>query len=120
MGNTDARVAALRRRVSRERNAATGRVRYSDELRGEVVSLVKDTGISRTRVAARLGLSQTGLHRWMQKANSRGVQHRGARLRQVEIVQEPRSSELTLEFPSGARVRGLGIAELRILLGVEG
>ena len=120
MKRIEQRAAALRRRVEKEQRAASGRVRYSARLREDVVSFIEQSGMSRTRVAELLSLSETGLHRWLQKSRETVGRDRGTRLQRVEVVADNPSREeqaLELVFPNGARVIGLSIKHVSELLG---
>ena len=120
MKRIEQRAAALRRRVEKEQRAASGRVRYSARLREDVVSFIEQSGMSRTRVAELLSLSETGLHRWLQKSRETVGRDRGTRLQRVEVVADKPSREeqaLELVFPNGARVIGLSIKHVSELLG---
>ena len=95
----------LREELTRIR---AGRLRWRcpAALREKVVEFTRarqGEGITVTHVAKELGISSSGLDRWL---------HRGQeRLRPVRIVEEPpRSTDLVLVTPSGYRLEGLSIA----------
>lgn len=112
----DQRVKALRRRVNAEREAASGaRVRFSEKLRADVSALLRGGDWGGTRLGEALGLSPSLVDRW-----SKGAKRASGRLRRVTVTAAVEAeAELSLEFPSGARVRGLTMTQLAQLLEVR-
>lgn len=127
MSNDKSREQALKIRVASEREAAgNNRVRFSQWVRQEAVELVASSGIPRDRFAQEMGIGKTSLQRWVRAAAAVTKSARRppvrSTLRRVEIQSStPAASDaatLELVFPCGARLVGLGLAELRQLLGV--
>lgn len=107
----DDRVVALREALSEIR---AGRVRWRcpGPLRSEVIGYVcerRSEGSGLAGLAAELGLSESTLQRWLQKAT--------AGFRKVRVVSPPASTEgLSLVTPRGYRLEGLTASEaLQIL-----
>ena len=119
-------IEALRRRIEEERHQASPhRVRFSDELRTDVLAVMAKRGWSRGRVAESLGVARSMLDGWAQRAEQSPKRHepraRRQRLRRVEIIDTPGdavASPLVLELPSGAKVHGLTVEHLAHLLEV--
>lgn len=128
MSNDKSREQALKSRVANEREAAgKKRVRFSPWVRQEAVELVAGSGIPRDRFAQEMGIGKTSLQRWVLAAlavtkSARPPSER-SKLRRVKIqAATPTAGDaamLQLVFPCGARVVGLGLADLRQLLGVR-
>jgi hypothetical protein len=119
-------VTALRRRVNREREAAGARrVRFSEELRRDVLAVLARRTWRREPLAKAVGLAPSVVHRWARKPpDERCVQHprKSAGLKRVQIVRASASDcveSLELELASGARVRGLTLEQLAWLMGVK-
>lgn len=90
-------------------------MRYSARLRADVVRYAKRNGLSASQVARRLSLSDTGVQKWLNKGEVAEP-----RLGRVDVVVEDSKRErsgLTLEFPNGARVVGLSVEDVALLLG---
>lgn len=115
-------VVALRRQVEQERSAGLrGKRAYSAELKRRVMALVRQAGWGPARVSRELGLAESVLYRWSRQAPSRSSRvskSTRVKLTRVEVVS-PRESARTfaLEFASGAKVVGLTLEELSVLLG---
>lgn len=119
-------VRALRRRIEREREGAKPRrVRFSDEVRQEVLGLLARPEWSQERLAEALGVAPSMLYRWTRQSQPHvegGVAKRArARLRRVQVVEpaQPESAgSLELELRSGAKVCGLTLEQVARLLEV--
>jgi hypothetical protein len=104
----------LARRFRRGAQARTG-LRYPWELQGlalEYAELATGRGVSRREIAETLGLSEATLARWQEGVLSGA----SSALREVVIVDAPRTGGAVLVMPSGVRVEGLGTRELVVLL----
>lgn len=117
------RVKALRRRVDRERRISTKqRVRFSEELKRDVLTLLAESECGRERLAREIGLAPSVLGRWVARARPRGRSRRSsARLARVKVVTDrptERTETLELELGCGATVRGLTLEQLARLLEV--
>ena len=130
MENSSAKERQLARRVAAERKAAGSRkARFSVELRRDAAALVVASSQPRGEVAKALGLSRTVLQSWVMSEHGRVRKPRRA-------VEKPRAKKPTLQrftiasteaaarrealdlvFPSGARVVGLTLSQVRALLG---
>ena len=92
----------LREAITRSRVGQT-RWRCPAELREEIVGFTNERrreGVSVMKVARELGMSESGLNRWLPKGDGR--------LRPVCVVEEPSSSDqLVLVTPGGYRLEGL-------------
>lgn len=125
MSNDKSREQALKARVASEREAAgKRRVRFSQWVRQEAVELVVGSVLPRDRFAQEMGIGKTSLQRWVRDAPSgkKSTPQSGrSKLRRVEIqASTPPANVAGLElvFPSGARLVGIGWADVRQLLGV--
>jgi transposase-like protein len=124
MTDDKSREQMLKARVASERAAAgRRRVRFSPWVRREAVELAVASGVPRDRFSQEMGIGKTSLRKWIRAAQSSGAARRGegARFRPVKVQSstEPASGNmLAIVFPSGARLVGLSVAELRQLLGV--
>jgi len=109
-------IEALRRRVETERAATkSGRVKFSPELKQDIVALVGHPDWGPTRVTRALSLSDSALHRWRQEASGKPE----PKMTPVVVTPDKDKSEtrLVLEFPNGAKVSGLKLQDLERLLG---
>ena len=101
----------LREAIARARNGQS-RWRCPTELREEVVSHSKarrSAGESVVEIARSLGLSESGVNRWLQKATGT--------LRPVRVqASPPESDRLILVTPSGYRLEGLSMTSAVDLL----
>jgi transposase-like protein len=96
-------------------------LRYPEELRQlavEYARQAREQGHSRQRIAARLGLSEWSLVRWLRRCAEAGDSRR-LRVHEVKVT-EPAPSQPVLVMPSGARVEGLSLRELVEILGALG
>lgn len=123
MQNDELTVESLRVRVGRERQVSgKQRVRFSEALKQDVTRFALATGWGIDRCAEALGLSRTGLHRWVRGERPRRKPHlqpARRRLVETEVTEEPRAvatDGLELRFPSGARITGLTFEQLRSLV----
>ena len=90
-------------------------LRYSQELRHlavEYATLASAQGASRREIAGSLGLTEATLIRWQQGAGAAGP----APLHEVVVVERAQASKAVLVMPSGARVEGLCVADLVMVL----
>ena len=90
-------------------------LRYSHELRQlavEYATVASARGASRREIAESLGLSEVTLVRWQQGAREEGP----APLHEVVVVERAQASNPVLVMPSGARVEGLSVADLVMVL----
>jgi hypothetical protein len=113
----DERVAAIRTTIERCRaNGVAGRWRAPQELRAEVVALVRQRGaegVSVERAAHELGLAGSTVQRWLESDNPA--------LRQVMVEDGDGQGAgvrggPVLVSPRGYRIEGLGLETLRTLL----
>ena len=92
----------LREAIARSRVGQT-RWRCPAQLREKIVGFTQERrqeGVSVMRVARELGMSESGLNRWLPKADGR--------LRPVRVVEEPSDrGHLVLVTPGGYRLEGL-------------
>jgi transposase-like protein len=120
MARSKAREQALKHRVAEERAAAgKRRIRFSREVRREAVALVLASGEPRDRFAEAMGIGKSSMHKWV-TGERRAGRSKFKRMR-LDGGGEPRvptSRDLVLVFPSGVRLTGLDVAQLRVLLGV--
>jgi hypothetical protein len=112
------RAARLRLQIDRERRAANGPVRFSAQLRAEVVNFMKASGMSGPELSRSLSLAKSILHRWAAAGDGSG-KATPSKLRRVEIVNTSRTVDTgaVIVFPTGARIEGLTLAQIRALLG---
>jgi hypothetical protein len=109
----------LAERFCREAKERRG-LRYTKELQQVALEYARQSkaqGHTRRRIADRLGLSEWSLARWLRRdleAGDRPV----LRVHEVKL-REPKSatSQPVLVMPSGARVEGLSMSDLVVLLG---
>src|SRR5262245_22744502 len=96
------RAAALRLQVEKERTEADGRVRFTSQLRADVVGFMKTSGMSRAAASRALSLAESLLQRWSTLDSS--VKRKSSKLRRVKIVDTPPASDVgvAVVFPSGA------------------
>ena len=100
--------------------AALGRTRRNEAiplaLRAELIAHAREArsrGEGWGAIAGALGVSATGLQRWLATA----ARHRAPQLRRVQLTAAPApASALCVLSPSGYRVEGLGVAEAAALL----
>jgi hypothetical protein len=113
----DERLAAIRTMIERCRaNGVAGRWRASQELRTEVVAMVRQRGaegVSVERTAHELGLAGSTVQRWLESDQPA--------LRRVMVDEGDSQGTVTrggqvLVSPRGYRVEGLGLETLRALL----
>ena len=92
----------LRSAITESRVGQT-RWRCPAKLRDEVVGFAQERrreGLSVMKIAKELGVSESGLNRWLQKADGR--------LRPVRLIEKPsRREPLVLITPGGYRLEGL-------------
>jgi hypothetical protein len=69
-------------------------------------------GASRREIAESLGLGEATLVRWQQRAGVEGP----APLHEVVVIERAHTSNPVLVMPSGARVEGLSVADLVMVL----
>ena len=131
MEKSTSKEQAIARRVAAERKAAgTQRVRFSVELRRDAAALAAASARSRGEVATTLGLGRTLLQSWVMAEHGPVRRKRGAAkkpgrrkpmLQRVAITATTGAADGSLElvFPSGARLPGLTLKQLRTLLGVS-
>ena len=108
----------FRRSVERSLGGRPGRgARYPEDLRREAIGLARTgmlAGKSVGSVAEELGLGPATLTRWLGRGGA------GEPLRPVEVQREEEglgpSSSLVVVTPSGWRIEGLRLADLRELL----
>jgi transposase-like protein len=114
--------SGLMQRVVAEQQAARRvdrRVRYSEQLRRDIVSFVKTQRLSAEAGGKRLGLSKSAVRSWMEQRSHNKAQGRRPLLQQVEVVadvQPAPTDVMRLLFPTGAHVT-LTMCQLRQLLG---
>lgn len=123
MAKSKAREQALKRRVAEERAAAGNRrVRFSREVRREAVSLVLASGEPRDRFAEAMGIGKSSMQKWVARERT-AARSKFKRMRLDDgagsRTPTPTSRDLVLVFPSGVRLTGLDVAQLRVLLGVS-
>lgn len=85
-------------------------------VRQEAVELAAASGRARDQFALAMGISKTGLQRWMTARRS------GAAFHHVTVESESaatQSETVVITFPSGARLTGLSWDQVRQLLGVS-
>jgi hypothetical protein len=90
-------------------------LRYSHELRQlavEYAMTASARGASRREIAESLGLGEATLVRWQQGTGAAGP----APLHEVVVVERAHTSAPVLVMPSGARVEGLSVADLVVVL----
>ena len=92
----------LREAITQSR-VGQARWRCPVKLRDEIVGFAQERrreGVSVLKIATQLGVSESGLSRWLQKADGR--------LRPVRLIEEPsRHEPLVLITPGGYRLEGL-------------
>ena len=91
----------LREAITRSRAGQT-RWRCPAPLREEIVGFTQERrreGVSVKKIATQLGMSESGLNRWLQKADGR--------LRPVRVIEKSSSRDLVLVTPGGYRLEGL-------------
>ena len=104
----------LARRFRRGAEQRRG-LRYSPELRQlavEYATQASAQGASRLEIAESLGLSEATLVRWQQGTGAAGP----APLHEVVVVERAPGHAPVLVMPSGARVEGLSVPELVMVL----
>ena len=90
-------------------------LRYSPELRQlamEYATVASAQGASRREIAESLGLSEPTLIRWQQGIRAAGP----TPLHEVLVVERAHASNPVLVMPSGARIEGLSVADLVMVL----
>lgn len=118
MTRSKSREQALKLRVAEERAAAgKRRVRFSREVRRAAVALVLASGEPRDRFAEAMGIGKSSMQRWFAKERT-AVESKFKRMRLQAGAGLPPTRELELIFPSGVRLTGLDVVQLRVLLGV--
>ena len=112
------RAAALQVRIGKEREASGGRVRFTPRLRADVVSFARLSGLSRAELSEQLSLAESILHRWLSTTGAARAK-KTIKLRRLKIVdpQPAIESRAAVVFPSGARLEGLSLKQIRALLG---
>ena len=88
--------------------------RYSRSLRQaalEYMALASAQGASQREVAARLGVAEATLSRWLQQER-----RPGSAVHEVVVVDHDRGEGPVLRMPSGAWVEGLSVSELVTVL----
>src|SRR5688572_26294720 len=120
MPNDTSREQVLKARITRERATARRRgkrrVRFSMVVRQEAVELAAASGRARDQFALDIGISKTGLQRWMTARRS------GAAFHHVTVESESAATQgetVAITFPSGARLTGFSWEQVRQLLGVS-
>lgn len=97
-------IEELREEIAQSRNGQS-RWRCPTDLREEVVSYSKirrSAGESVVQIARKIGMSASGLNRWLQKA--------GGTLRPVRVTDTLASQDqLVLVTPTGYRLEGLSV-----------
>lgn len=106
------------RRGAKERRAGH---RYSEELRQlalEYARQAREQGHGRRWVAKRLGLSDGTMISWLRGSFAVGASH-PLQVHEVRLTELPEAaaSQPVLVMPSGARVEGLSMGDLVVLLG---
>jgi len=92
-----------------------GGLRYGPELRQlamEYAATAAAQGASQREIADSLGLSEATLVRWQQGTRTEGP----ASLHEVVVVERAQTSRPILVMPSGARVEGLSVPDLVMVL----
>lgn len=133
MSETRVEVQVLARKVAAERLAAAPQaVRFSKGLRQQVVAATRLPGQGRKGLAGQLGLSASVIQNWiaMERRASKPVpvpvpvptakpKMTQPRLQRVTVEPSPSSPSggLQLVFPSGVRLIGLTLQQLRELVG---
>lgn len=108
-------VTELRRRVDAERRVSGNRaVRYSAELRRDMLALLEGPEWTQTGLASATGISASVIQNWRKATTPRKSE--GSLQRVYVTPPQAPSEELELVFPSGARVRGLTLAQVAALL----
>lgn len=101
-----------------------GKIRsVPEDLRQRIVKIYLSSGLPRSLVARRIGITTTTIRGW-ELGSAAQTKKRDGKFRRVRVVQESRSasdsaersSGLILELPGGARVHGLDLEGLRALL----
>jgi transposase-like protein len=90
-------------------------LRYPQELRQLAVKYATQAsaqGTSQREIAESLGLSEPTLVRWQQGDGAAGP----APLHEVVVVERAHASHPVLVMPSGARIEGLSVADLVMVL----
>jgi transposase-like protein len=92
-------------------------------VRREAVELAVASELPRDRFSAEMGIGKTSLRKWISGAQSSRPAGgtKGSKFRQLKVqpsMQPPSTDTFAIVFPSGARLVGLRLAELRQLLGV--
>lgn len=108
------RVRGIRGRVIQERKSA-GFIRFTRALRSEVISLMRESGWSTVEVARQVSLSASTVQKWTKTPSFLEVT---PSQKQQGSGGSERKGSFEVVFPGGARVSGLGLPELRALLGV--
>lgn len=110
----------LRQRIEAERASWPGRRwRCSKPLRSEVEVAANElvgSGWSATRMSRELGLAPATVGRWLASGDEVGPVGHG--FRRVEVGARGETLGLCLETPSGHRVTGLSLEQVRQLLTV--
>ena len=91
----------LREAITKSRTGQT-RWRCPTALREEIVGFTQERrreGVSVKKIAKQLGMSESGLNRWLLKADGR--------LRPVRVIETPSGGGLVLVTPRGYRLEGL-------------
>lgn len=91
----------LREAITKSRTGKT-RWRCPAPLREEIVGFIQERraeGVSVNKIAAQLGMSESGIRRWLQKADGR--------LRPIRVLEKASGSDLVLVSPGGYRLEGL-------------
>jgi len=108
-------VSELKRAIRSAPRNDRGRRRYGADLRNRVVDLAvrwRSKGHAVSKLARELGVRDSMLSEWLRKSASK------RRVRSVEVVDEAPSSHvgLTMKLPSGARIEGLSLEDVVLLL----
>ena len=121
MANEDSRERVFKTRVARERAAAgERRIRFSKWVRQEAVELLVASGAKRAEFAKEMGLATTSVQRWLRAVDAKKPGPREARgFRRMTVESQAGTSQLEVVFPSGARLTGLSLQQVRELLGAS-
>lgn len=96
-------------------------LRYSKELRQLAVEYARQAraqGHGRSRISKRLGVSECTVVDWLRQGGEPGSPRR-LQVHEVKVTEpETVASHPVLVMPSGARVEGLSMGDLVVLLGV--
>lgn len=113
------KISTLRQQVESERAASTNsKVRYSEDLKQQVLALLKTPEWGPTRLSRALGLACSIITRWStldrerRRPHNAPKQHSHPEMTKVAIVETPAVDAFELEFPGGARVRGVTLQQL--------